>query len=90
MDRFLRAVGRILLTILTEVTSFFWNIIKEIGRGIGKGLSKTAQKIIPWAVGGGIFLFILRYHPEILNLILVILIMVFGAKILYKKLLGKK
>lgn len=75
----LRAIGRGILALLRV---FLWEPLVEVVRGLGRGVGDLVRAIAPWVIGAGVIWGVLVYKPELFQMALVLVIMVWGFKIM--------
>ena len=83
-ERILRAVGRGVVTLLRVL---LWEPLVEIVRGLGRGAGELARRAMPWVLGAGVLWGLMAFAPELFQLLLVLVIMLFGLKVMVKGML---
>ena len=95
--RALRGLGRGFLAVL----NLLWDILQEVGRGvgrllflvlegIGRGLADFLRRLAPWVAGGALAIGIFKYQPELAEAGLTIIIMMAGIWLMVRGAFGRK
>ena len=82
--RLLAWVGNALLAAGRACLQLLWELVAEALRGLARGVADALRQAAPWALGIGALLGVLAFVPELLNMLLVLGIMVWGIRTMFR------
>lgn len=88
----LQWIGRQLRALITLVLRSLGGLIAELFREIGRGIGRLIARFLPWAIGAGVVLGIVKFMPEVVAPLLGIAFCIGALWVMVRRLLsgGKK